>query len=213
MQCGLNRASCWIAGFLWLSVCPTACGWASSSSLTGWLEWMAEDQPHLAWTFDWMLGCRLASWQAFWIPVCLTDSKPGWLPGWLVIISGPSLSYVVSSWNWKRDIWLLQSGRCGKTLLTEIRHSEPGCSLPAHKPHESITNYSISTSSESIPFSLYFTIPDWSFRLCYILTQVSPVACSKASLVSNRIVYIVWLRRGPLIGAYFTPTHFLFLWV
>lgn len=51
--------------------------------------------------------------------------------------SGSSLS---SSWHWNRDIWQWHTA---KTLLTEIRHSEPGFSLAAHKPREPITYYTI----------------------------------------------------------------------
>ncbi len=66
----------WLAGWL-----VGSCGLASSSF---WRAGLLDGRGSASsgWTFDWMLGCRLASWQALWIPVWLTDSLAAWLTGY-----------------------------------------------------------------------------------------------------------------------------------
>lgn len=129
-----SRGAVWIAqatGLLAFSVCLPVC-------LSNWLVVVAWP-VHL---FNWMTGMDGSGsassgsdiWLNAWLQASLLTSfldtgLSDWLTGWLVIISGPSFSYVVSSWHWHRGVWPWQSGRCAKTLLTEIRHSVAGCSF------------------------------------------------------------------------------------
>lgn len=151
--CGLNRASYWIAGFLCLPAC-----------LSNWLVVVAWP-VHL---FNWMTGMDgsgsassgLDIWLNVWLQASLLTSfldtgLSDWLTGWLVIISGPSFSYVVSSWHWNRGVWPWQSGRCAKTLLTEIRHSVAGFSFLPISP---TLPSPIAVPLHSITFSLFLSI-------------------------------------------------------
>lgn len=52
-----------------------------------------------------------------------------------------ALRCVANSWHWNRDIWQWHTA---KTLLTEIRRSEPGFSLAAHQAREPMICYTIS---------------------------------------------------------------------
>lgn len=80
-----------------------------------------------------LLGARLERWCA---GACMWQLAP------------LALGCGAGSWHWNRDIW---QRHAAEALLTEIRHSEPGFSLRAHKPREPITYYTIGIPLRDIP--------------------------------------------------------------